>query len=62
MIMCSNLLYLWIDQPKKVLRAVKELKRILKPGGEIRIFPVNFGSYHLNNEKLFEYINNNFFC
>ncbi len=59
-IMSSNLLYLWIDTPDLVKKALAEIYRILKVDGEFRVFPVNFANYHLNNKDLFKWINNHF--
>ena len=47
-------------QMPKVNLDYKELNRILKDKGEIRIYPVYFGNYHYNDEKLLNYLLNNF--
>mgnify|MGYP006097550491 CR=1 FL=1 len=38
-------MYYWMDNTKQLLKAYKELNRILKDKGEIRIYPVYFGNY-----------------
>ena len=53
-------LYYWLDDPKKLLKAFKELNRILKKGGTLRIYPVYFGNYHYNNNNLINYLEDNF--
>jgi len=53
-------LYYWLDDSKELIKAFKELNRILKKGGSIRIYPVYFGNYHYNDEKLITYLDNNF--
>ena len=32
-------LYYWLDEPEKLIKAFKELYRILKEGGTLRIYP-----------------------
>ena len=51
LITINNVLYFWIDSPKLLLKAFKELYRILKINGQIRIFPVFFGNYSYNNKN-----------
>ena len=53
-------MYYWMDNTKQLLKAYKELNRILKDKGEIRIYPVYFGNYHFNDDKLLNYLLNNF--
>lgn len=53
-------LYYWLDQPDKLIKAFKELNRILRKGGSIRIYPVYYGNYHYNNDKLIKYLETNF--
>ena len=53
-------LYYWLDEPDKLLVAIKEMNRILKPGGTIRIYPVYYGNYHFNNEPLMRYFEKHF--
>ena len=56
----NNFLYFWEYKPDNLLKIYKELHRICKKDGEIRIFPVFFGNYHQDKVELFEYVNNNF--
>ena len=60
-ILINNLMYFWINKPKDLLRAYKNLYKLLKPGGEIRVFPVYMNSYHQNNDELKKFINDHFF-
>ena len=53
-------LYYWVDDTKELLKAYKEMFRVLKPKGEIRIYPVYFGNFHFNDHKLLTYLINNF--
>ena len=61
MILINNLMYFWLNKPKDLLRAYKNMHKNLKSGGEIRIFPVYLNSYHQNNEALKKFINENFY-
>ena len=49
-------IYYWMDNVKDLLNAFIELNRILKKKGEIRIYPVYFGNFHYNDDKLLEYL------
>ena len=53
-------LYYWLDQPEKLIKAFNELSRILKKGGTIRVYPVYYGNYHYNDDKLIKYLEDNF--
>lgn len=53
-------LYYWLDEPDKILVALKEMNRILKPGGTIRIYPVYYANYHFNNDPLIRYFEKHF--
>lgn len=53
-------MYYWMDNTKELLKAFKELNRILKKKGEIRIYPVYYGNFHYNDEKLLNYLLDNF--
>ncbi len=53
-------LYYWLDEPKKLIKAFKELNRILKKKGSIRIYPVYYGNYHYNDDDLLKYLDYNF--
>ena len=53
-------LYYWMDNTKDLLKAYQEMKRLLKKNGEIRIYPVYFGNFHYNDEKLIDYLFSNF--
>lgn len=61
MILINNLMYFWINKPKDLLKAFKNLHKNIKSGGEIRIFPVYMNSYHQNNNTLKKFINEHFF-
>jgi len=56
----NNFLYFWEYKPDNLLKIYKELYRICRQGGEIRVFPVFFGNYHQDKVELFEYLNDNF--
>jgi len=56
----NNFLYFWEYKPANLLKIYKELYRLLKDKGEIRIFPVFFGNYHMDNLELYEYLNTHF--
>ena len=60
MILINNLLYFWLNKPKDLLRAYKNLHKNLKVGGEIRVFPVYLNSYHQNNNTLKAFLDSNF--
>jgi len=57
----NNYLYFWEYNTKKLIQIYKELFRILKPGGELRIFPIFFSNYHNDNVELFDLVNELFF-
>jgi SAM-dependent methyltransferase len=59
-ILSNNVLYYWIDTHGDLLKAFRECVRILRPGGEMRIFPVFFGNYHLNSPELYHYLHRHF--
>lgn len=61
LILINNLMYFWINKPKDLLKAFKNLHKNIKSGGEIRIFPVYMNSYHQNNLSIKRLINDNFF-
>jgi len=57
----NNFLYFWEHKPINLLKIYKELYRICKPNGQIRVFPVFFDNYYEDNLELFTYLNENFF-
>jgi len=57
----NNLLYFHLYKKTNIINALKEMHRILKPNGEIRIFPIFFGEYYYGDIKLRDYINSLFF-
>ena len=57
----NNFMYFWESKVDKLLNIFKELNRIVKKNGEIRIFPIYYGNYHLENIELHEYLNKHFF-
>ena len=56
----NNFLYFWESKPANLLTIFNELYRILKKDGEIRIFPVYYGNYHLDNIELHRFLNEHF--
>jgi len=56
----NNFMYFWESNPHKLLKMYKELYKILKLNGKIRIFPVYFGNYFCDNVELYDYLNENF--
>ena len=61
LILINNLLYFWINEPKKLLKIYKELYKILNDNGEIRIFPCYMGNFNMDNQELKDYIYQNFY-
>ena len=57
----NNLLYFHLYKKTNIIKSLKEMHRILKPNGEIRIFPIFFGEYYYGDIKLRDYINSLFF-
>ena len=51
---------LWELDADKLLTLYKEFHRILRSGGELRVFPVFYGNYSRNNVELHEYLNTHF--
>ena len=56
----NNYMYFWESNPHKLLQMYKELYKILKLNGEIRIFPVYYGNYYCDNIELYNYLNIHF--
>ena len=61
MLAINNLLYFHLHKKNQIKRALKEMHRILKKDGELRIFPIFYGNYYLGDEDLKEFINKLFF-
>lgn len=57
----NNYLYFWEFNTGNLIKIYKELFRILKPGGELRIFPIFYSNYHNDNIELFDLLNDCFF-
>ena len=57
----NNYLYFWEYNTKNLIQIYKELFRILKKGGELRIFPIFYSNYYNDNIQLFDLINELFF-
>ena len=53
-------LYYWIDNRTDLLKTLKELHRIMKKNGTLRIYPVYYGNYHYNDDPLIKYIDKHF--
>ena len=60
-ILINNLLYFWINKPKDLLKIYANLEKSLKPGGEIRVFPVYMDNFTMDSEDVKRLINNKFF-
>ena len=58
LILVNNFLYFWVNDPKKLL-IFKNLHKNLNECGQV-VFPVYMDNYHLNNEELKTYLNQNF--
>jgi SAM-dependent methyltransferase len=56
----NNFMYFWEQNPHKLLEVYKELYRLLRDDGEVRIFPVFFGNYSCDNIELFDFLNTHF--
>jgi len=56
----NNFMYFWERHPSKLLKLYKELYRVCKSGGEVRIFPVFFGNYACDNVELYDFLNKRF--
>lgn len=59
-IVCQYVLYSHINSVKNLKKAYKEIHRILKKGGEMRIYPVYFGNYFLGNDNFKKWIHQRF--
>ena len=57
----NNYLYFWEYNTRNLIKIYKELFRILKPGGELRIFPIFYANYHNDNIELFDLLQEYFF-
>ena len=57
----NNLLYFHLYKSSQIKKALIEMHRILKSGGEMRIFPIFYGNYYYGNKKLRNFINKLFF-
>lgn len=53
-------LHYWMDNAKDLLKAFKEIHRILKKNGTLRIYPVYYGNYHYNDETFIKYLDTHF--
>jgi SAM-dependent methyltransferase len=53
-------LYYWMDNPTDLLKTFKELHRIMKKNGTLRIYPVYYGNYHYNNDTLISFLDKHF--
>jgi ubiquinone/menaquinone biosynthesis C-methylase UbiE len=53
-------LHYWMDNPKDLLKAFKEIHRILKKNGTLRIYPIYYGNYHYNDNTFIKYIDKYF--
>ena len=42
----NNFMYFWESNPQKLLKMYKELYKLIRIGGTIRIFPVFYGNYY----------------
>ncbi len=56
----NNFMYFWESHPQKLLQLYKEMNRLLKKGGTLRIFPVFYGNYACDNVDLHDYLNTHF--
>ena len=57
----NNYLYFWEFNSGNLIKIYKELFRVLKPGGEIRIFPIFYSNYDNDNIELMDLLNECFF-
>ena len=57
----NNYLYFWEFNTKNLIKIYKELFRVLKLGGEIRIFPIFYSNYDNDNVELMDLLNECFF-
>lgn len=53
----NNYLYFWENKDANIIKIFKELHKVCKVGGEIRIFPIFFGNYYNDNIELFDMLN-----
>ena len=56
----NNFMYFWESNPQKLLKMYKELYKLIRIGGTIRIFPVFYGNYYCDNVELFDFLNSHF--
>ena len=56
----NNFMYFWESKPQKLLEMYKELHRIMRRRGELRIYPVFFGNYYMDHVELYDFLNKHF--
>lgn len=61
MVLINNLLYFWINKPKDLLTIFKNIHRALKPGGEVRVFPVYMDNFTMDSDEVKEFLNKHFY-
>ena len=57
---CQYVLYSHIKTIEDLKKAFKEIHRILKKGGEIRIYPIYYGNYFLGDESFKRHLQRKF--
>tara|TARA_B100001093_G_scaffold510365_1_gene576082 strand:+ start:6124 stop:6876 length:753 start_codon:yes stop_codon:yes gene_type:complete len=57
----NNYLYFWENNTQNLIKIYKELFRILKSGGELRIFPIFYSNYYNDTIELFDLLNQFFY-
>jgi len=60
LIVCQYVLYSHVNSVELLKKTFKEVHRILKKGGEIRIYPVYFGNYSLGDKNFEKWIRQRF--
>ena len=59
-VLINNYFYLWLENPKQLEKAYRNMLTWLTPGSQIRIFPVYFGRYDAFSDRLKRFLHSKF--